>query len=466
MKAKILIVDDEKDLRWAFTQILESNDFRVFEAANGEEALKVLKKVTPDVILLDQMMPGKWDGFAILQHVKNNHPEIQIIMLTAFGEIKLAVKAVKMGAFDYLTKPVDEDVLILTIERALEKNKLLLEVSDLRKKLENRETLEHIMGKSPAIKKIHRAIEKVASTNFTVLIQGESGTGKEIVARAIHDFSHYADGPFVAVDCGAIPDTLVESELFGYEKGAFTGADRAKPGHFELAHKGTIFLDEIGNLPYHVQQKLLRVIQEKQIQRLGAKSTRKINVRIIAATNTPLDRAVQEGTFRSDLYYRLNEFIINIPPLRQRKEDIIYLAQLFFEETKRELNKPVSGMTEGFIKRLLNHPWKGNVRELKNVIRRAVLICDGFINESHLIFDNPDPVQIGSNLDLVNLDSHQPLKEIVKDVISTVEREVIARTLKKTRGNKSKAARQLDIDYKTLLTKIKGYGIRSIDYLP
>jgi DNA-binding NtrC family response regulator len=465
-KNTILIVDDEKDMRWALSQSLLAEGYKTIEAASGEQALQTLEKIEPEVVLLDKMMPGCLDGIEVLKRIKKMNPSIQVVILTAFGEIKSAVESVKLGAYDYLTKPFDESHLLLTIHRAIENRRLLYEVKTLRRKLENRESLESIMGKSPAIQEIHRAIEKVASTNFTVLIQGESGTGKEIVARAIHEFSPIASNPYVAVDCGAIPDTLVESELFGYERGAFTGAHQAKKGQFELADTGTIFLDEIGNLPYYVQQKLLRTIQERRVQRLGAKKAKRINVRFIAATNIPLEKKVEQGEFRTDLYYRLNEFIINIPPLRKRKEDIIYLAKRFVNEAQEELGKVVNGMSEGFVKALLKHPWKGNVRELKNVVRRAVLLCEGSISESHLIFDEPGSEIVNPAHLIWNPESIQPLKEITQSVISRVEKEVIQRTLQRTQGNKSKAARQLQVDYKTLLTKIKNYGIKTADFLP
>ncbi|MFQ5706377.1 MAG: sigma-54-dependent transcriptional regulator [bacterium] len=465
-KNSILIVDDERDMRWALAQILTAQDYKTFEANSGEEALRMVQDRVPDVILLDKMMPGSMDGIETLKRIKELESSVPIIILTACGEVKTAVEAVKLGAYDYITKPFDEDELILTIHRAIKNHQLLHEVHSLRKQLENRDSLESVMGRSSAITEIHKAIEKVAATKFTVLIQGESGTGKEIVARAIHEFSTISDKPFVAVDCGAIPDTLVESELFGYERGAFTGANRAKEGQFELADSGTIFLDEIGNLPYHVQQKLLRVIQERRVQRLGAKRTRKINVRIIAATNCSLEKKVQQGEFRADLYYRLNEFIILVPPLRDRKEDIIHLSNRFLAETQKELDKKISGMSEKFVRRLLNHPWKGNVRELKNVIRRAALLCEDTIDEVHLVFDEPNSDITSTAVLTFSDQSISPLKDTVRKVVSKVEREVIENVLQKTQGNKSKAARALEVDYKTLLTKIKSYGIRSMDFVP
>ena len=353
------------------------------------------------------------------------------------------------------------------IEAELQKASLLeKEVSVLRRKLEDRESLEAMMGKSQAIKALYASIERVAATKFTVLIQGESGTGKEIVARAIHDLSPVCKNPFVAVDCGSIPDTLVESELFGYEKGAFTGADRRKEGLFEVADTGTIFLDEIGNLPLSAQQKLLRVIQERRLHRLGAKVSNKIEVRIIAAANSSLKAKVDSGEFRADLYYRLNEFIITIPPLRARKEDILFLAQKFMHEAQQDLGKVVEGMSEGFAKGLLQRSWRGNVRELKNVVRRAVLLCDRTLEAQHLIFDDAIVETLSGGEFVPNPQEGRALREMTREVTARMEQEVIRKALKMNRGNKSKVAQQLGIDYKTLLKKIKYYGIRIMEWTP
>ncbi|MDO9123389.1 MAG: sigma-54 dependent transcriptional regulator, partial [Deltaproteobacteria bacterium] len=319
--------------------------------------------------------------------------------------------------------------------------------------------LESIMGSSPEIKNIFGRINKVAGTNFTVLIEGESGTGKEVVANAIHRASSRGNASFIAVDCGAIPDTLIESELFGYEKGAFTGADKEKKGQFELANNGTIFLDEIGNLPYHVQNKLLRMIQERKIQKLGGKQPFPIDVRIIVASNIPLAKLEAEGKLRSDIYYRLNEFKIELPPLRKRIEDIPFLAKKFLEEGNMELQKNVKGLQKDSLKMLINHHWPGNVRELKNVIKRAVLLAEELIEPSHLIFDN------GTSLNPTIIHEEKiaegmSLREITKKVVYLAEKEAIERALIMSSGNKSKAAKILRVDYKTLLSKIKEYDIR------
>jgi len=453
---RILIVDDEKDMRWLLSNFLKEDGYTVDEAEDCGDALDFFKKNSPpDLVLLDLRMPGEMDGIDLLKKIKTTRPEIQVIILTAYGDIGSAVEATKLGAYDYLTKPFENERLRITIKRALESQKLTQEVFQLKIELKREFDLESIMGTSSEIKKIFEQVNKVACTHFTVLIEGESGTGKEIVAHAIHRASLRGNGPFVAVDCGAIPETLIESELFGYEKGAFTGADRGKKGQFELADNGTIFLDEIGNLPYHVQNKLLRMIQERQIQKLGGKQAFPIDVRIIVATNIPLLKLVEERKFRSDLYYRLDEFKIELPSLRKRKEDIPFLAKEFIEEGNLELKKNVKGLQKDSLTMLIHHHWPGNVRELKNVIKRAVLLAEDVIEPSHLIFDNGVPAPLAVLLE-EEITEDMSLKEVAK----MAEKRAIERAIVKSTGNKSKASKMLKIDYKTLLSKIKEYNIR------
>ncbi|MEW6375311.1 MAG: sigma-54 dependent transcriptional regulator [Thermodesulfobacteriota bacterium] len=457
---RILVVDDEKDMRWLLSNILKEDGYTVYEAEDCGHALNFFKKnLTPDLILLDLRIPGEMDGIGLLNKIKEARLETQVIILTAYGNIGSAVEAIKLGAYDYLTKPFENERLRLTIKRALESQKLQQEVLQLKTELKKELDLESIMGTGSEIKKVFERINKVASTNFTVLIEGESGTGKEIVANAIHRASLRGDHLFIAVDCGAIPDTLIESELFGYERGAFTGADREKKGQFELANNGTIFLDEIGNLPYHVQNKLLRMIQERRIQKLGGKHASSVDVRIIVASNIPLLQLVKERRFRSDLYYRLNEFKIELPPLRRRKEDIPFLAKEFINEGNIELEKSVKGLKKDSLEILLNHPWPGNVRELKNVIKRAVLLAEDLIEPSHLIFDITSPFY-QPIIPEVNAKEEMPLKEITRRAIYLVEKREIERALVKNSGNKSKTSKMLKIDYKTLLSKMKEYNIK------
>jgi len=456
---RILVVDDERDMRWLLCGILKEEGYGVREADTGKKALQFFKKSPPDLVLLDLKIPGGDDGIEILKKIKAINQDTPAIMLTAYGNISSAVEAIKLGAYDYLTKPFENERLRLTIKRALESQKLTQEVLKLRNELKKGFDLESIMGTSPEIKKIFEQIDKVADTNFTVLIEGESGTGKEIIANAIHRASARENAPFVAVDCGAIPDTLIESELFGYEKGAFTGADREKKGQFELANNGTIFLDEIGNLPYHVQNKLLRMIQERKIQKLGGKHAVPIDVRIIVASNIPLAKVEAEGKFRTDLYYRVNEFKIELPPLRKRIEDIPLLAKKFIEEGNMELQKNIKGLQRDSLTMLIHHHWPGNVRELKNVIKRAVLLADSVIEPSHLIFENTASLFPPSLPEEKN-NKEMSLKEITKKAVYLAEKKAIERALLVSSGNKSKASKMLKVDYKTLLSKINQYHIR------
>ena len=467
-KIKILVVDDDEDFRWAMGNILGAVGYHCIHAVNGRQALDFLERDIPNLVLMDYRMPGE-NGLTVSAEMKRMIPMVPIVMITAYAEVDSAVKAMKMGIYDYVTKPIDNNDLLFTIKRALEKQDLVQEVEHLRTVLNERALLYKLMGNSDPIKKLVRHVEKVAPTLFTVLIEGESGTGKELVARAIHNASHVKDGPFVALDCGAIPETLIESELFGYMKGAFTGADSDKPGHFELAHGGTIFLDEVGNLSYAVQQKLLRAIQERMIRRLGGKNSVPVKVRIIAATNQSLEKDIKSGNFRSDLYFRLNEFSLKMPPLKDRVEDIPYLAKKFVDEVEIELNKKCGGFSKETLLSLDAYHWPGNVRELRNVIRQAVLLCEENvpIQRQHLMFsaqcgNNTFFAPASTNTNAVPgnpLDGGKSLKEIVNAHVEAVEKQIIGTVLKESNGNKSRAARKLGMDYKTLLRKVKGLAI-------
>ncbi len=468
-KIKILVVDDDEDFRWAMGNILGAVGYHCIHAVNGREALNFLEKDIPNLVLMDYRMPGE-NGLTVSAEMKRVIPAVPIVMITAYAEVDSAVQAMKMGIYDYVTKPVDNNDLLFTIKRALEKQDLVQEVEHLRTVLNERAFLYKQMGNSDPIKKLVRHVEKVAPTLFTVLIEGESGTGKELVARSIHNASHVKEGPFVALDCGAIPETLIESELFGYMKGAFTGADSDKPGHFELAHGGTIFLDEVGNLSYAVQQKLLRAIQERMIKRLGGKNPVPVKVRIIAATNQSLEEDIKLGNFRPDLYFRLNEFSLKMPALKDRVEDIPYLAKKFVDEVEIELNKQCGGFSKEALLSLDAYHWPGNVRELRNVIRQAVLLCEENvpIQRKHLMFSagcagdtfsaqaSTHPKAVPGKL----LDAGKSLKEIVNAHVEAVEKQIIGAVLKESNGNKSRAARKMGMDYKTLLRKIKNLAIK------
>ena len=462
-KKKILLVDDEADFVWLTSRMLEDAGYHVLEARNGEEALKRFSKDIPDLVLMDYRMPGK-DGLETSLQMKQLHPKIPIVITTGYAEIRVAVNAMKAGIYDYVTKPLNPDDFLFTIQRALEKMAFEKEVQHLKQMLNDRAPLYERMGPSHAIQNLVQHVEKVAPTAFTVLIEGESGTGKELVAGAIHDLSLVKDGPFVAVDCGAIPETLIESELFGYRKGAFTGAHADKMGHFEMADGGTLFLDEVGNLSYPVQQKLLRAIQERKIQRLGGGEPTSISTRIVAATNQSLEEDVKSGLFRSDLYFRLNEFTIKLPPLRERKDDIPYLAVKFQNEVEKELNKKCDGLSSRALGKLSSYSWPGNVRELRSTIRQSVLLCEENMAigpellafSSHHSTGNPQKAE-KKPMDLY--DGSEPLKETISRIRNEVEKKAVQETLILTEGNKSETARRLSIDYKTLLRKIKKYHL-------
>ena len=463
--ATILVVDDEPEICWLLSGILSAQGFEVVTAEDGQAALERVRGEAPAAVILDLKMP-RLDGLETLGKLKGIAPQVPVIMLTAHGDIPSAVQAMRLGAYDYLTKPFHNDDIILTVQRALERQALLAEVEELRSQLGEGGSLGELMGPSQEIQKVTQQVKQVAGSTLTVLIQGETGTGKELVARAIHQQSARHEKPFIALDCGAIPDTLIESELFGYEKGAFTGADRRKEGHFQLAEGGSLFLDEIANLPLTTQAKLLRVLQERQVQLLGGKRAVPVDVRIIAASNLPLDGEMRASRFRQDLYYRLAEFTISLPPLRERQEDILCLAKRFLEEASMELKRAVRGISEEAAELLLRHSWPGNARELRNVIRQAVLLSSDLILPEHLTVlgkggggapaaGKPDPGLAGLSL-----------REASEKATAEAERRAVCQALRATGGNKSEAARLLRTDYKTLHTKMKRYGIRIREFLP
>jgi len=463
-EVKILLVDDDDDFRWATGNILSAVGYRCIHALDGHEALNFVEKEIPNLVLMDYRMPGK-NGLSVSAEMKRIIPAVPIVMITAYGEIDSAVKAMKMGIYDYVTKPVDNNDLLFTIKRALETGGLMLEMEHLRTVLAERETIYREMGTSDPVKKLVQQVEKVAPTTFTVLIEGQSGTGKELIARYIHNLSQVKNGPFVALDCGAIPESLVENELFGSMKGAFTGADSDKPGHFELAHGGTLFLDEVGNLSYATQQKLLRAIQEDMIMRLGGKKPVPVTVRIIAATNQSFAEDLKNGRFRSDLYFRLNEFSLKMPSLKERLEDIPYLAKKFLDEAELELEKKCAGFSREALLALGAYHWPGNVRELRNMIRQAALLCEenAPIQEHHLFFTGGGHLP-NEGISCPSTTIHEEgksLKEMVNDRVEAVEKEIVGKVLKEADGNKSETARKLGMDYKTLLRKIKHLGIQS-----
>ncbi len=462
---KVLVVDDEPEMGQLLTDILTARGFEVALAEDGAGALQRIGHAAPSAILLDLKMPNL-DGMQVLEQIKLIAPHVPVIILTAYGDIPTVVEAMRLGADDYLTKPFGKEEVVLALSRALERSALLAEVEALRAELSRRGHLQELMGSSREIQKVIQQVQQVGDSPFTVLIQGETGTGKELVARAIHEQSARREKLFIALDCGAIPETLIESELFGYERGAFTGADRRKEGHFTLAEGGSLFLDEIANLPLTTQSKLLRVLQERQVQPLGAKHAVPLDVRIIAASNVPLEAEMRAGRFRQDLYYRLNEFTISLPPLRERQSDIIYLAKRFLAEAGMELRRPVHGVSDEAIQPLLQYPWPGNVRELRNVIRQAVLLSPGLIKPEHLTGLGAGAYEATSAdeplLESVNLS----FREAVRNAVAEAERRVIRQALQAARGRRSEAARLLGIDYKTLHLRLKRYSVSVREFPP
>jgi DNA-binding NtrC family response regulator len=456
----ILIVDDEKHISAALASLVKAEGFKALVRSDGAAALETIRTQSPHLMLTDLKMPGM-DGMELMRRAKDLDPDMPIVMVTAYAEVQGAVKAIKAGAHDYLPKPFNNQEVVRIIHRALSERDLKRKVRELSNRLQENIPLKEAMGPSDAVKRVIAEVLRVSGSDFTVIIVGETGSGKELIARAIHEASPRSQGPFVPVDCGAIPETLLESELFGHEKGAFTGAEYQKPGKFESAQGGTLFLDEISNMPLASQAKLLRILQEKKVFRVGGTKPMTVNVRLLVASNQDLLELTGSGSFRRDLYYRLNEFSITVPPLRERKEDILYLAKRFLDLANIELKKEVKGFSELSLNVMFNYPWPGNVRQLRSTIRRAVLLADGTITEKHLDLKR---VPVPGLAFTPKVDGTPwkglSLREIVDESTTAVEKEVLTQVLKTTGGNKAKAARLLKIDYKTIHAKIKHYGIQ------
>ncbi len=478
---RVLLVDDDATLLRALPEALRLRmaGLTVDTANSGAVALDRITARDYDAIVTDIKIPGM-DGLELLAEIRTHRPDTPTLMITGYGEHDLVVQALRAGAYDFIRKPIDRDYFVASLRRAMEKRALTRRVKGEQLAVERhlneleaiveertrelRETnkvtespLRLLMGANGQMEKIIEQIKQVADSPLTVLVEGETGTGKELVARAIHQLSARREKPFVAVDCGAIPDTLIESELFGYEKGAFTGAHQRKEGQFQLAGGGTLFLDEIVNLPLPTQAKLLRVLQERQVQPLGSKRPVQVLARIIAASNVPLEREVRAGRFRQDVYYRLNEFAITLPPLRER-DNILHLANEFLPEAGMELGRPCRKISEAAAQVLLRYHWPGNVRELRNVIRRAILLAADVIEPAHLSVipvDSPPTAALRE----APAPGDCSLKEIADAAAAQAEQDAIRRVLQLTGGNKSEAARLLRTDYKTLYLKIKQYRI-------
>jgi two-component system, NtrC family, response regulator AtoC len=506
---RILIADDEINIRRVLEAILKRDGYEVITAANGLEALAGMSRGVHTVIT-DLKMPGL-DGMGLLRKLSTDYPDVPVVMITAHGSVENAVEAVKLGAFDYIEKPFDQEQIRQIVDKAMKTHALARR--DARPEEPGKGLLRgrfRLVGESPAIRQVYGVIEKVADTPSTVLITGESGTGKELIARALHEYSSRHTGPFIKINCAAIPKTLMESELFGYEKGAFTGAVGAKPGRFELAHGGTLFLDEIGEIPVEMQVKLLRVLQESEFERVGGIKTIKVDVRLVTATNRDLQAELATGSFREDLFYRLNVVPIHLPPLRERREDIPLLVDHFIAKFNERLRKQITGIEPATVARLVNYNWPGNIRELENVIERTMLFCEGpKIKPADLpgellvgmaagptataaaaalaaagaaaaagapanggeerltppgaaaaVGAGAAPSQSSPALPVAGSEAVSSLKEAVRVETERVERELIQRALDETGGNVTQAARKLKISRKSLQVKMKELGLR------
>ncbi len=451
----ILLVEDKDSLRAMLKLALESEGHHVIEARDEPEAVAVLRDAQPALVLSDLRLPSG-DGMGVLRAVKDLDTELPVIVMTAHGSIHDAVEAMKQGALDFLAKPVDPDHLLLLVSRALAQRRLLSDYRLLKEEAAARRGGPAIIGDSPALRQVMAAIERAAATDTTVLLEGESGTGKELCARALHDASPRANGPFVAINCAAIPEQLLEAELFGFERGAFTGATQRKIGKFEMAQRGTIFLDEIGEMPLALQAKMLRAIETKRIDRLGGNTPIIVDVRIVAATNRRLRQAVAMRQFREDLYFRLSVFPVTVPALRERKEDIPKLAHHFVERVARDVGKKLTLSAEA-LAMLVEYPWPGNVRELQNAMERAVILADGErLMPRHLSLSSPPPAVADP---WEQLDWSGTLADVAARFTSEAEKRKIALTLKQANGDKATCADLLQINFKSLGAKLRQYGL-------
>ncbi|HZY02997.1 MAG TPA: sigma-54 dependent transcriptional regulator [Anaeromyxobacteraceae bacterium] len=447
MRYRVLIVDDEADGRETLAQLVESWGYDVRAAGDGREAHRAAVDWHPDAILSDLVMPGA-DGLWLLRALRTDLPECPVVLLTGRGSVQTAVQAIKEGAYDFIEKPLDASRLRVVLERALEKKRTLREVQLLKRRLAALVPGTDLIGAAPAMQRVLDLVRKVAPSSASVVIQGESGTGKEVLARAIHSLSPRRDGPFLALNCSAIPATLIEAELFGYERGAFTGAVERRPGDFELASGGTLFLDEVGELPPELQAKFLRVLEERRVRRLGGRAEVEVDVRVLCATQGDLRDATRTGRFREDLYFRLHVFTIELPPLRERREDIPLLAQHFVDKFNAETGRRVQGVTPAAMAVLQSHAWPGNIRELRNVLERAMILVEG---------------------DLIGLDQLPPelqpappeeasLRIPFQLSLDEVERRYLLATLRRLGGNKARTAEALGVSEKTLYNKLARYA--------
>ena len=452
MKGTILVVDDERSIRVGLKGLLSKEGYEVTIAENGNEALRLLANQEYDLVLTDLRMAG-FDGLSLLKKIKEQYPETFVMLMTAYGSEKIAVEAMKAGARDYLIKPFDNDEVKILVRQALEQRALQRQVQQLHERLDATFRFENILGTSPAMQRVFDVVKKVAPTDLTVLITGESGTGKELIANALHQNSPRKNGPFIKVNCAAMARELVESELFGHEKGAFTGATASREGKFSAADGGTLFLDEIGDMPLETQAKVLRVLQEQEFERVGGNRTIKVEVRVIAATNKNLHQMVQEGKFREDLFFRLNVVSIVSPSLRERREDIPLLAMHFLKEVTSRYGRGVVAFSPDAYRLLLSAPWPGNVRELKNVIEASAVLATGA--EIHAV-----DLQLNQQVSQLESPEATTFKEAKQHVVDTFERDFITRALHRHQGNVTKAAAEMGMLRQQLQQKIRELGLK------
>ena len=464
MSARILVVDDEEIVIRSCLRVLEGNGYEIDVAHDGHEALRKVESNTYDVMILDIMMPNL-GGMEVLRRVKETHPDIDVIMITGLSQIETAVQAMKLGAFDYISKPFEPDELKLVVQRARERRQLLQENLNLKSAVSSKYRFDNIIGSSPPMQAVYRLVAQCAPTNSTVLLTGESGTGKELIARAIHYNSLRKDKPFVAVDCNSLSENLLESELFGHVKGAFTGAVTSKKGMFEVAGSGSLFLDEIGNFSLATQAKLLRVLQEREFRAVGDTRMQTANFRLITATNRDLNAMVLAGTFRDDLYYRINIFPIHVPALRERRDDIPTLAYHFLKTFSAELGKKVTDISEGAMSALANYSWPGNVRELENVIQRAaILTSDTVIRRAHLV-NIVDPSRRPDDFAVPRTgDELKRLKKAAREKsVEEIEKQFVLEALKRNQWNVTKSAEDTGLQRPNFQALMKKYTIRVRD---
>ena len=448
MKTRILVVDDERSIRDSLKMVLQEEGYPAQSACDGKEALHLLHQENFDILITDLKMP-EMDGLELTKQCLQAYPKIAVIIITAYGSLDSAIKALRLGAHDYILKPFDFDDVLLKVQRIIQQKELILENKVLRREIHTRYDFSNIVGQSPQMQKVFDLIRKVANTKGNVLITGKSGTGKELVARAIHFNSDRANKPFVPINCGAIVGTLMESEFFGHKKGAFTGAIQDKDGYFKMAHRGTLFLDEVGDIPQHLQVKLLRAIEDGKIVPVGATSPIEVDVRIIAATNRDLTKEMEKGNFREDLYYRLNVVEIKLPSLNERREDIPLLVDHFIKKYNKELNRRILGTDNETMRILMNYQYKGGIRELENVIERALILCEGeYITKQDL---PPN---------MIEKEYEMNVPDRLKEAIATFEKRHIMNILRRTKNNKEEAAKILDISLSSLYRKVDELEIK------